>query len=41
MKPKYREAEPESTETKYDAIIRDKKLKGVGVKAQEEVWIKL
>lgn len=34
MKPKYRESEPESTEKKYEGIIKEKKFRGIGVKAQ-------
>ncbi len=34
MKPKYRESEPETTQKKYDGIIREKKFKGLGVKTQ-------
>ena len=34
VKPKYRQSEPETTEKKYEGIIRDKKFKAAGVKGQ-------
>lgn len=34
MKPKYRESEPETTQKKYEGIIKDKKFKGLPVKGQ-------
>lgn len=39
IKPKYRESEPESTENKYESIVRDKQFRGMGVKGQEEAYV--
>lgn len=39
MKPKYRDSEPESTEKKYEEIVREKNLKGAKVKDQEQAYI--
>ena len=39
VKPKYRDSEIESTEIKYEKILRDKKMRTAAVKDQEQTYI--
>ena len=39
VKAKYRDSEMESTEMKYEKIVREKKMRLAGVKEQEQTYI--